>query len=467
MSRTGRCAYGEGGALAAAAPSTTTDANPNDRERQGSPDHGIMNTISNLQTKPCETIERYRSELPGAETDGTGPNRPVSTGPDPRRETEPDTSRTESDGTDPAGARYPDDEPARDRQMTNGGNVTGDGTRRLDRSRPATGREAGTGDDTDTGVGTDADARPGTAEWRTAEPPTDKALYGVTATTAGPFAVGTDGLVLRRGRDGWQSVIESGPATRKNQLTAVDATDDGERIWFCGSSGALGAYDVGPAMKYDYSAPNEKTSTWEAIAVAGARNTERLRVANGSGEVLSVSIGDQGCPTWGTVVKPGSGSTIAALDFDGERCYAVDTSGNVFEQADETDDDWNDIGIENAQVNFADVLVTENHVLVAGGGGRVYRYDRPCESWTPIDAGEGALYALDDDGARTVTVGAGGGVYERLPRAGWCASDSPVEEDLRSITLGATGSTDRRTGVDVAVGENGTIVERSTGEVAK
>ncbi|KZN26430.1 hypothetical protein A4G99_20450 [Haladaptatus sp. R4] len=133
------------------------------------------------------------------------------------------------------------------------------------------------------------------AEWRSVESPTDKTLIGVTTTTEGPFAVGTGGNVLTK-RDGeWRFAIRDGPATRENTLTCVDVTDDGTRIWFAGSSGALGCYDATEGKKYDYSAPKEKTSTWEAIAVSGNAGSELIRVANGSGEVLPVTVGEHGC----------------------------------------------------------------------------------------------------------------------------------------------------------------------------
>ncbi|WP_049970695.1 beta propeller repeat protein [Haladaptatus cibarius] len=213
-------------------------------------------------------------------------------------------------------------------------------------------------------------------------------------------------------------------------------------------SGALGCYDVDAGKKYDYSAPMEKTSTWEAIAVKGKRGSEVLRIANGSGEVLPVTTDDDGCPKWGEVVKPGSGSTIPALDFGEKRAFAVDTSGNAFE---ERKKGWKDIGVKNAQVNFFDVHAGDGSLLIAGGGGRIYRYDRACENWTPIDAGEGALHAIAGDDSKLVVAGASGHVYERVFGDGRRRSNTPAEADLQAVTVGD---------VDVAVGAGGTIIER-------
>lgn len=285
-------------------------------------------------------------------------------------------------------------------------------------------------------------------DWSVAETPTSKALRDVVRTADGPYAVGAEGNVLCRDDDGWDLRIESGPATRHNALTAVDATSDGKRVWFAGSSGALGMYDTETGRKHDYSAPEERTSTWEAIAVAGESGDERLRIANGSGEVLTVTMDEDGCPQYGDVVEPGSGSTVPAIDFGGGTVYAVDTNGKVFA---ETDGEWEDVGIRNAQVDFSDLHATEDTLLVAGGDGLVYRYDRACENWTPVAAGSAMLYGIDRADDETLAVGASGRVYRRGPQDGWTRVESPVEEDLRAVALGET---------DVAVGAGGVVIER-------
>ncbi|WP_440010566.1 hypothetical protein [Halomicrococcus sp. SG-WS-1] len=309
-----------------------------------------------------------------------------------------------------------------------------------------------------------------TAEWYVTDAPTDCSLHAVVATVRGPVAVGEDGRVLARHGGEWRVVVAAGPATRANTLTCVDATDDGERAWFAGSSGALGAYDAATGRKFDYSAPTEKTSTWEAIAVAGDRGDERLRVANGSGEVMAVATDDRGCPQWDAVVEPGCGATVSALDFGGGRAWAVDTSGEVTA---EFEDDWWTLGVRDAQVDFFDVAAGGERTFVAGDDGRLYRYDRRCENWTPLSVGESALYGIDRDGTTLLAAGEDGVVAERVSGVGWLASSTPAEADLRDVAVGrrfdeetaATNAgaaedatTERRP--DVAVGDDGTIIER-------
>lgn len=288
----------------------------------------------------------------------------------------------------------------------------------------------------------------GDGEWSIVETPTSKSLHDVVQTVEGPYVVGAEGNVFRRNEGSWDLRIDSGPATKHNTLTAIDVTSDGKRVWFAGSSGALGMYDIETGQKYDYSAPEERTSTWEAIAVTDADDDERLRVANGSGEVFPITIDENGCPQYGDAVKPGSGSTIPALDFGGGTPYAIDTSGNVFVEAEE---DWEDIGIQNAQVNFFDLYADEETLLVAGGDGRIYRYDRPCENWTPVSAGSVALHGIDQSTDETIAVGAEGRIYHRVPSAGWEPISSPTEADLRAVALGE---------VDVAIGAGGIVLER-------
>lgn len=98
-------------------------------------------------------------------------------------------------------------------------------------------------------------------DWQTIDSPVNKALYDVVQSAKGPISVGEAGNVLLQGAGEWVLKIDSGPATESNALTTVDAPDDGKRIWFAGSSGALGVYNIETSQKYDYSAPKEQIST--------------------------------------------------------------------------------------------------------------------------------------------------------------------------------------------------------------
>ncbi|WP_435095561.1 hypothetical protein [Halarchaeum sp. P4] len=302
--------------------------------------------------------------------------------------------------------------------------------------------------------------------WYEVESPTSKTLHEVVSTTDGPYAVGDKGLLVHRQNDGdWVTTFDDGPATRDNALYAAAATDDGKRVWFAGSSGALGYYDVEQKEKHDYTAPMGKTSTWEAIAVSGKRGSEKLLVANGSGEVLPGYV-DGCCPQWGQVSKPdgtdsstgGSGASIAALAASPDGVgYAVNTSGSVFMTT--ADEAWEKIGIENAQVKFTDVYADKNTVLVSAGGGRIYRYEPKCKNWTPLGVASVTLNGIGNYKKEILAVANGGKIYRQAGDHTWTQRPTPVTGDLTSITDSS--------GVDVAVGKSGVIIERGEAEKQK
>ncbi|WP_246999095.1 hypothetical protein [Halosolutus gelatinilyticus] len=337
-----------------------------------------------------------------------------------------------------------------------------------DRSSDGDGDES---DDADTGT------NDGTGGWGAAESPTSRALHAVVHGHDGPYACGEGGLLLHRGDDGWQVVLERGPGVSENTLRDVAATDDGCRLWFAGDSGALGCYDVVDGRLSDYSAPMEKTSTWEAIAVTGSTGEERVRIANGSGEVLDCTVED-GCPTWGDVVEPGGGSTVPGLTAGPDGFCAVDTSGGAYRESADRDengestsdtestssDRWERIGVRNAQVDFQDIWAGDGAVYIAGADGIAYRYDPDCENWTPLHVGQGALQAIQARGTGAVAVATGGRIYRREESVRWAELDTPTEQSLQGLAL-ARSSDDVDGGlatspVDVAVGAGGVILER-------
>jgi hypothetical protein len=294
-------------------------------------------------------------------------------------------------------------------------------------------------------------------EWRTVDDvPFEKTLFAVVSTAAGPFAIGDGGTMLADRGGGWEVIFDSGPHTRDNQLRALAVTDDGQRVWFSGSSGALGCYDVKSRRKFDYSMPKEMTSTWEAVTVAGPRGKEKALASNGSGEVLPFTL-DGFDVDWGVASKPaGAGSTMAALGASPDGIgYAVDTSGNVFKTT--ADDGWERIGIRNAQVKFYDIYAGEKgRVYVAAGDGRIYRYDDSYKNWTPIGVTDTAsLRAFSAYEDELVVLGNGGEIYERIEGDRWEAVHTPTQEDLFDVALGDP---------DVAVGADATVLERPRGQ---
>ncbi|EMA44476.1 hypothetical protein [Halococcus saccharolyticus] len=326
--------------------------------------------------------------------------------------------------------------------------------------------DAAEADSTDSGLGPDetssdsgsladdigaADATGDEDGWTTVETPTDEPLTGVVATHDGVFVVGENGVVLARGADGWEIVLEHGPSADDQSLRDVDATDDGRAIWFAGDGGALGRYDVEESHLTDHSAPEDQTSTWTAIAIVDSTGEEHVHLANGSGEVLRGTY-DDGDVDWGEIHKPGSGSSITDLAFDTDVGYACDSSQGVYATTD-GGASYETIGIEDANTDFAALAATDAELVVAGGDGTVFRYDGSV--WTTLRAGETALRAIDLTDETGLAAGDAGDVFEHAD-GGWEAVETPTDADLRGILVGAA----RRGRPDVAVGADGTIVER-------
>ncbi|WP_049899349.1 hypothetical protein [Halococcus agarilyticus] len=287
--------------------------------------------------------------------------------------------------------------------------------------------------------------------WHTVESPTDDPLTGVVATHGGAFAVGENGVVLARGTDGWELALEDGPSADGESLRGIDATDDGQVVWFAGDGGALGRYDVEEDRLTDHSAPKDQTSTWTAVAVVGRAGEEHVHLANGSGEMLQGAY-DDGEVDWGEIHKPGSGSSITDLAFDADTGYACDSSQGVYATTDGAS--YETIGIDDANTDFAALAATDTELVVAGGDGTVFRYDGSV--WTTLRAGETALRAIDLTNETGLAAGDAGGVFERAD-GGWTSVETSTDADLRGVLVGA-GGPDRP---DVAVGTDGTIVERN------
>ena len=307
-------------------------------------------------------------------------------------------------------------------------------------------------------------------DWTEVTSPTSKTLYGVSNTTRGPHAVGATGNVIARRKDGWEQVVDVGPAARSNSLRTCGVTDDYKRIWFAGGSGALGSYDVEEGLKYNHSAPGGMTSTWEGITVTGDQGSESVYVFNGSGEVIKGTYDSEGCMTWSSPNKPGGGSRVPAVDFREKETqvgHAVDTSSQVYETRD-GGENWENVGIPNSQVGHYDTisyLDSEGNpfVYVASDGGYLYRMNCNCNTWTPIGLGTKRLSCVTHDMNDNLLVsGSSSTIYEKLDDEEWNSLNSPIQADYYEAVYGRTSYPDGTATPDVIVGSSGAIIERQT-----
>lgn len=285
--------------------------------------------------------------------------------------------------------------------------------------------------------------------WSEADSPVEKTLYDVVMSVDGPYAVGEDGRVVSRHDGDWKVVSEDGPGNEANPLSSAAVTDDGRHIWFVGGSGAVGQRNVTSREGTDYSAPNEKTSSWEDVAAVGAAGREQVYLINGSGELLS-GVNRDGGIEWEDVTKPGGGVEPTAIGFTGDIGYIADSDGNVYRTADGSE--WERIGIRSEDVVLNDIAPLDSQTVnVATGEGSILLYNG--HNWLRSDAGQDGLQAVDREGDRGLAVGTNGAIYE-LEDADWAARNTAASRTLYGATLGTTDY------ASVAVGGNGTILER-------
>jgi len=286
-----------------------------------------------------------------------------------------------------------------------------------------------------------------TEGWTGVESPTGNTLYDVEYTGQGAYAVGGGGIVLERTPEGWRKVIDGGPTGNGNSLYGADVTDDGKRLWFVGSSGAIGEYDVTTGNLNDHSAPMDVTNNFNDVSVTGAAGEANVYVAGDSGKMYySFENGESG--TW-EYVTPASGSNINAVDFyDDRKGHIVDGNKTVLHTQDGST--WDKIGLADANVNFYGVDSDgAEDVWISGGGGMVFHWNGV--EWTPADTGDAGLRDIemtagDGDG---LTVGGGGTVYDFDGRD-WVQEATPTGQNLKAVVRGDT---------DIAVGAGGTILE--------
>ena len=302
----------------------------------------------------------------------------------------------------------------------------------------------------------------GATPWTQAESPTAETLHDVGYALDGAYAVGEDGVLLQRDAGQWRVITDVGPDGNSDDHSGLDATDDGERVWFVGASGTIGEYDVttgivsSPEGPDDYSAPDDYTGNFRAVAATGDGGEATVVVTDDSGIVhYSFDNGD----SW-DYVTPGSGSTIPAVDLYDERAGHVgDTNQSVM--ATETVGEWSKIGIDNVDENFYGIASNgSENVWVCGNRGKVFDYDG---EWNRTTLGEVVLRSIDvaSDRSQGLTAGSGGRVF-RLGGA-WTEEATPTSERLRGVVRGDPDALSFQPAVsdvpDIAVGKNGTIIE--------
>ncbi|MDF9744717.1 hypothetical protein [Natrinema salsiterrestre] len=297
--------------------------------------------------------------------------------------------------------------------------------------------------------------------WQLVDVPTEATLRDVCVTEAGAVhAVGEDGLVLTgeatgggNGTEAWAITLEDGPAAEGEELHGVDATAEGEAIWIAGDSGAVGRLEADTGLHTDYTAPADITDNWLGVAVGGANDDETVLLINGSGAVLRGRYRD-GAISWDDPVTPGSGSSLSGVALaDASVGYCCDTNDGVFETTD-GGTSFDRVGLEDAGGTL-ETLATlgRGDCLVSADDGVVHRYGG--STWTPERVGEGAICGLARREGETIACDADGVIYERTAAGDWDDVETRAPESLIAVSVDPDGNR------AVAVGEDGTVVERS------
>jgi hypothetical protein len=289
------------------------------------------------------------------------------------------------------------------------------------------------------------------ATWESVESPVDVTLYDVEETARNTFAVGGSGIVVERTDEGWTKVVSGGPTGNGSGLYGADVTDDGKRLWFVGSSGAIGEYDVETGNLESHSAPNDATNNFMDVSVTGPAGDANVYVAGASGSVYySFENGASG--TW-NYVTVGQGAGIEAIDFhDTRKGHLVNGNGKVFYTGDGTT--WNPIGIANTDVSLYGIdSNAADDVWVVGGAGVVYHYKPDAEGtpkWFRTKIGQPGLRDVETTDGDGYAVGNSGAIFDRANDS-WSKDETPAGQNLKAVV-------DQKDN-DVAVGSSGTIYE--------
>jgi hypothetical protein len=306
--------------------------------------------------------------------------------------------------------------------------------------------------------GAHGDGSHGRREWTTADSGTSRTLHDVAHAAGGAVAVGSGGVAVERGADGWTVAVESGPSGNGSNLHGVASTDDGERLWLAGASGAMGEYDPGTGALTDRSAPGGVTDTITDVAATGSAGDATVYLADASGRVhVSRENGRDG--TW-TSHTPGSGASVAAIDVGESRGMLVDGNGDVFETTDGRT--WTAVAGPDADASLTAValdgagtavVATDGGAVIAGSADR-WEHETPVERpLRDVEVGNcGCVHAVGASGTVVHRMGHGTPGITALARwFDWWRTRTPTGQNLHAIAIGHP---------HVAVGAAGTIVER-------
>lgn len=295
----------------------------------------------------------------------------------------------------------------------------------------------------------DDDSYPGT--WTQVDSPVKSPLHDVTQTANGPAAVGGTGKVIGRTPDGtWGVLVENGPGGKSRRLHVVDATDDGTRLYFAGAGGALGTYDLETGERTDFSGVEGLNGTIGALTVAGDRGSEKLLLADTSGNVVPAYANEDGQKLnvdYG--FRPAGDTAIKAMASGSDGVgYAVDNNTTVYKTGREG---FVEVGVADADNTMYAAHVDPEAVLIAGANGFVYEMEADGR-WTPHNLGNFAVRAITRRGDEMLAGGSSRLRYRR-GNGNWVDVGWEGGSKVTGVVIGSEKQ------ADIAVCANGAIIE--------
>lgn len=288
-------------------------------------------------------------------------------------------------------------------------------------------------------------------EWTLVQSTTDNTIHDVAITSEGAYAVAEGGILLERTQEEWIKVVDGGVSGNGNDLLGIAKTDNGNRLWMVGASGAVGEYNVSTGNLNDYSQPMDASNNFNDVAVTRNPENTNIYISGDSGKMYhNFDDGQEGM--WQSVT-PGNGSAINAVGFFNDRQgHIVDANQSVLNTQD--GGTWNKVGIADADVDFLGIDSDgSSDVWVSGGNGMIFRWNG--SEWTPITVAEATLMDIEigADNQSGYAVGGNATVISYNGSA-WSSQDTPTTENLNAVVQGSD------TMPDIAVGAGGTILER-------
>lgn len=328
--------------------------------------------------------------------------------------------------------------------------------------------------------------------WTKAKTPIETTLFDVEFTNRrhGWYAVGADGRVLHRTNDGWKDLFGKGTSNlRGADVVPVDSFNrdgfgeyrpssrDDPRLWVVGSRGAVVEYRI-QSNKLTNHLPGVN-ETFNDVAVTGKPGEANVFVASASGKVhYSFDNGKTwnstrpGKPSGGKPAFAGGqpprkrgkgkgGNSLTAIDFHDTRKGHVVNEKTLFTTVDGSS--WRALprpakglhhfyGVDSDGPK--DVTVSGRNVSIwHWTGSRWVRKDTKLNGHRDVEVRRGQR---DSSG---LAVSRHGGVI-RLDGSGWHKEATPTRADLEAVFRANPTDPPAHTSLDIAVGANGTIIER-------